>query len=151
MENTTNYASRPLWHWIIAYAIIAVIVYGLVYYIIALKKNGNAPVPANQSPAQTLQGTVIGANNLPVNSVVVTISKNGFSPKSVTIKKGQTVVWKNEDASSAHTVTSDNNNGPMSPELKKNSTYRDTFMEAGTYHYHCKLHPEMKGTVTVTE
>ncbi len=29
------------------------------------------------------------------------------------------------------------------------STFTTTFVKAGTYAYHCSIHPQMKGTVTV--
>ncbi len=125
---------KTFWYWLLAYAILGAIVYGLVYCIIVLKTN------QVKNPYQIA---------MPSNIVTVVISKDGFFPKDVTIKKGQTVVWTNTDIMT-HTVTADNN-GPMSPELQKASTYSDTFVVAGKYSYYCKLHPTIKGTITVTE
>ena len=69
-----------------------------------------------------------------------------FSPDSVEIKVGETVTWTNEDAA-AHTVTGDG--GVDSGQLATGQTYSKTFDTAGTYAYHCSIHPAMTGTVVV--
>ncbi len=71
-----------------------------------------------------------------------------FAEKSITVKKGDTVVWTNKD-SAPHTVTGDNDSGIGSPTLNANGTYSFTFNSAGTFNYHCALHPNMKGAVIV--
>jgi plastocyanin len=70
-----------------------------------------------------------------------------FSPATLTIKVGTTVTWTNKD-STTHTVISDNGvfqSGNMAP----NATFTYTFNNAGTFPYHCSIHPSMKGTVVV--
>jgi plastocyanin len=75
----------------------------------------------------------------------VTIKNLEYSPSSVTIKAGETVVWANKDDRD-HTVTAkDFNSGTISA----GDTYEYTFAKAGTYAYSCKYHPRMKGTVVV--
>jgi len=71
-----------------------------------------------------------------------------YNPTSITVKVGDTITFKNED-SFAHTFTA--NNG----EFDSNSvdgggsfTFKPT--EAGTIAFHCKIHSNMKGTITVT-
>ncbi len=69
-----------------------------------------------------------------------------FSPSSMAISSGDTVVWTNND-SAPHTVTSDTGselNGQLSP----GRTYQHIFMTAGSYPYHCTIHPSMHGSVT---
>jgi plastocyanin len=72
-----------------------------------------------------------------------------FSPASLTIKAGDIVVWKNV-SDAAHTVTSDtrvfNNRG----FLTTNHTFKFTFTRAGTFKYHCTIHPYMHATTFVT-
>ena len=36
-----------------------------------------------------------------------------------------------------------------SKSLASNATFSQTFAKAGTFAYHCAIHPGMKGTVTV--
>lgn len=80
--------------------------------------------------------------------VTVTINNFAFSPATITIKHGTTVLWKNLQ-SVPHTVTADNGSF-SSGVLQKGKTYRHTFTTAGTITYHCKIHPFMHGTVKAT-
>ncbi|MFH2057098.1 MAG: cupredoxin family copper-binding protein [bacterium] len=86
------------------------------------------------------------------NSTATTISiaDFAFSPASRTVKVGTTVKWTNNDAA-AHTVTSDNGAFTSSGNLAQNQSYEVTFSTAGSFPYHCALHPSMTGSVTVTE
>ncbi|GAC1336022.1 MAG: hypothetical protein NVSMB17_19520 [Candidatus Dormibacteria bacterium] len=68
-----------------------------------------------------------------------------FVEQNVTIKAGQTVQWKFEDLN-PHTVSSGTFD---SKPLDKGKSFSHTFAKAGTYMYHCNIHPEMLGTVTV--
>jgi len=85
-----------------------------------------------------------------------------FKPESLTVKAGQAVTWKNEDAAD-HTVTSGTvkqeaagvKEGPDgkfdSGNLGGNKSFSFTFAAPGTYAYYCKLHPAtMRGQITVT-
>ena len=59
--------------------------------------------------------------------------------------KGDTVTWVNLD-SAAHTVTSASFD---SSSLAKGQSYKFTFNQAGTFKYHCTVHPSMLGEVIV--
>ena len=76
----------------------------------------------------------------------MSISNFVFGPTSVSVAAGSTVVWTNRDPM-GHTVTGA---GFDSGELNPGATYRHTFDTAGTYTYHCTIHPFMTGTVIVT-
>ncbi len=78
----------------------------------------------------------------------VTIANFAFDPKTITVAKGTTVTWTNTD-SIGHTVTFDQG-GDGSGVLNQGGTFQETFKTAGTFTYHCKIHPSMTGTVTVT-
>jgi plastocyanin len=56
------------------------------------------------------------------------------------------VTWTNND-SIGHTVTADDGsfNSPVDP----GKTFSFTFTKAGTYTYHCSIHPTMKATIVV--
>jgi plastocyanin len=74
-----------------------------------------------------------------------------FSPANITVKTGAKVTWTNDD-SVAHTVVeNDSQTGPKSGDIMPGKSYSFTFTKAGTYHYHCTIHPNMIGTVTVTK
>lgn len=70
-----------------------------------------------------------------------------FNPKTVTIKVGTTVKWSNKDESS-HRVTSDDGSWG-SNSLSKGDSFFYTFTQAGTFSYHCGVHPSMTGTIVV--
>jgi plastocyanin len=91
----------------------------------------------------------------------VTIVDYFFSPASVTIPAGSTVRWSN-NGPSAHTSTEDAgawNSGSMSPGSGVGnpygggttpSSFARQFTTAGTFTYHCTIHPAMTGTIVVT-
>ena len=80
----------------------------------------------------------------------VTISDFAFTPSSVTAKVGTAVTWTNKD-SVAHTIITDTStvDGPNSDSVAAGGHYTFTFKKAGTYTYHCSIHPKMTGTVIV--
>lgn len=82
------------------------------------------------------------------NSNSVTIENFAFSPTTLTIQKGTTVTWTNQD-SAPHTVTSDSGSELSSASLSKGQSYSHTFDQAGTFTYHCNFHSMMKAKVVV--
>ncbi len=75
----------------------------------------------------------------------VTIKNFAFEPGTVTIARGSTVTWANQDTTT-HTVKfGDEESKP----LGKGQTYSKTFDTPGTFDYACGLHPSMKGKVIV--
>jgi len=76
------------------------------------------------------------------------VMKNlAFDPATVTIKVGESVTWTNQDSTN-HTVTADNGEF-NSDQLANGATFSFKFDKAGTYAYHCSIHPSMKATVVV--
>jgi plastocyanin len=84
----------------------------------------------------------------PVAADAVHIKNFAFSPATITVKAGSTVVWTNDD-SVQHEITFDTG-GIASSALNQNDTFSHTFPTAGTSHYICSIHPFMHGTVIVT-
>ena len=70
------------------------------------------------------------------------------NPFSESIATQATVTWVNNDGV-PHRIVSD---APLfdSPSLGGGGTYTFTFTAAGTYTYHCSIHPTMVGTITIT-
>jgi plastocyanin len=97
------------------------------------------PAPTGTAPAAPVAG-----------GTAIAIKNFEFSPATLTVKTGTTVSWTNADGAS-HTVVSDAG-APVaftSPSLATGSSFPFTFTEAGTYPYHCSIHPSMKGTIIV--
>jgi len=103
---------------------------------------------ASGSSSSSSAGT--GSTASPAATDKVSIADFAYTPASITVKKGTSVTWTNEDTSQ-HTVTIDDGTGPHSQPLNKGDTYTYTFSDAGTYKYHCTFHSNMTGTVIVTE
>ena len=71
---------------------------------------------------------------------VVLTSGLTFSPSSLTISEGTTVVWRNA-AAVFHTVTPDGHSEWQSASLNQaNETFSHTFDTPGTYAYYCQPH-----------
>jgi plastocyanin len=90
-----------------------------------------------------------GNSNPPPVADAVNIAGYAFTPGNLTVKIGTTVTWTNKD-NTAHTVTSDDGKFTSSGNLNSGDTYQYTFNTAGTFPYHCTIHPSMTATVTVT-
>ncbi|WP_152648782.1 cupredoxin domain-containing protein [Streptacidiphilus anmyonensis] len=110
-----------------------------------------APSAAGSMPAMSMPaGAAPAPTGAPVATDAVTIKNFAFAPAAMTVKVGTTVTWTNQD-SDAHTVTSQNNTGPLNSQaLNTGQSFSYTFTTPGTYHYLCTIHPFMTATVTVT-
>jgi plastocyanin len=104
--------------------------------------NDMAGMNMGQMPATTASASA------PVATDAVDIKNFGFSPATITVKAGSTVVWTNDD-SIQHDITFDGGD-IASNDLNHNDTFSHTFPTAGTFHYICSIHPFMHGTVIVT-
>lgn len=114
--------------------------------------------PSNlEEPVVTQPATIEKSEKLQEPQAIVVIPKTynisiknfAFGQKTVSIKKGDTIIWTNNDSAS-HTVTG-KNGGPASGNLKKDQTYSFTFNTVGTFDYYCAIHPSMTGNVVVTQ
>ncbi len=111
------------------------------------------------SPSSSNPGTSPVTNN--ASSAVSVSIPNGvgstqglnYAPVNVTVAKGGTVTWTNNDPV-PHTVTSTSVPSGASSfdsgNMNQAATYTVTFTVGGTYQYKCTYHPWMHGTVTVT-
>ena len=161
---------------IISLVTAAVVVGGVIWYFNSNSSYPSynppapAPTPAQTSGNQTAEPTMppvptpapISANagaivaigkitvDIPPGAASPANSDNAYSPANITIKKGSTVTWLNQD-SVKHTVTSDSGTTLNSPYFGQGETWSYTFNVVGKYSYHCIPHPWMKGTVTVVD
>lgn len=112
--------------------------------------DGSAPPPATDSPPPASDPDPTDPAPAPVTgSGDVNIVDNAFGPSSITVPAGATVSWLNKGAL-PHTVTA--RNGTFdSGILSSGGRFSETFSTPGTFSYFCAIHPEMTGTVRVTD
>ena len=119
---------------------------------------GGGGTTTTSSPTATTQPTsapTATATSQASSSVVTVkiVENNGvysFTPATLSIKAGTQVKWLNT-SDAPHTVTSDTSGVFGSPgNLTQNQTFTFTFTTAGTFPYHCNIHPYMKAKITVT-
>ena len=80
---------------------------------------------------------------------VITMKHAQFVPEDVTIKKGQTVRWDNQDDRD-YLIKADDDSF-KSDNLRPKETFDHTFKEAGKFGYKNVLRMRESGTVTVTD
>ena len=105
---------------------------------------GYSSSPAAPSPTPPAGGT---SSPVTIPRGAESLANRAYSPDDANIAVGETVTWTNTD-SVAHTSTSDAgawNSGTVSP----GGRFSFTFQNAGTFPYHCTIHPGMVGTVVV--
>lgn len=112
--------------------------------------SGGSSAPASSAPASSAPASSTPAAS---GGVVKVDMKNiQFNPKTITVKKGTTVEWMNEDSVN-HDVTKRSGPGPQfssgTGNIGSGGGYKQTFNTAGTIQYHCTVHPGMDGTIVV--
>lgn len=78
-----------------------------------------------------------------------------YYPEDIAVPTGTTIAWFNDDPGQPHTVTSgtpvDPSNIFNSGLMPYTSSFQYTFDQAGTFDYHCMIHPWRIGSVTVSD
>src|SRR5215210_280353 len=89
-----------------------------------------------------------GVQTVPIqNTWSVNIGDNFFAPPNAAVEPGSTITWTNNGVE-PHTVTADDGSFD-SGALNPGDSYTVAFDGQGTVTYHCAIHPEMRGSVTV--
>jgi plastocyanin len=106
----------------------------------------NTTIPTN---------TNVVANTSTVTNTVVSMTRNGFEPSSLTIKSGDTVTFVNNDtrtrqpASDPHPSHSGLAGFDAEDGVPPGGQYQFTFTRTGIFGFHDHLFSSLKGTVTV--
>jgi plastocyanin len=78
----------------------------------------------------------------------ITISNFKFSPSTLQVKNGTRIKVANDD-STTHTVTADDGHSFDSGDVNSGASTTIGAPAAGTYSYHCTIHPFMHGKLVV--
>jgi len=126
---------------------------------------GGSPTTQASSPSPTATANTSTNNTTPAATtvsggtvtVMMTTDSSGsfvFIPKTLAIKAGTTVVWKNV-TQAPHTVTNlDHNklfNSGDSNPINTNMTFSFKFTTAGTFHYQCDFHPQTMQAMIIVQ
>lgn len=93
------------------------------------------------------EGGESGAAGGGAPAATVDVVDNAFEPKTVEVKKGDTVAWE-WTTGTTHNITG----GPLKSgnKAKKGFVFTHTFEDAGEFKYKCTLHAGMDGEVVVS-
>jgi plastocyanin/mono/diheme cytochrome c family protein len=150
----------------------------LVNYILSIQKvpdadnlctNPNAGAAASPSPSPSPTGTASpqpspsptqGGGGGQTGALALTAQNVQFSPTTLTASAGQpfTIDFDNQDASVQHNVAIFEGSDATAPVAFRGDlvtgvdtvTYDVPALKAGTYFFHCDVHPTMTGTLTVS-
>lgn len=162
-NKTMNYGKRPLWQWIALYVVVAIVIYGLVYYFVLAKKGGSynngtaiaptsAPTTMQTQPSQAPATTSTATET---QKITVTGSEFAFSPSAITLKKGQPaeITFKNMGAFPHNLAITDLNVKTKTIQPGEQDTVQFTPTKTGQFSFMCTVpgHADkgMKGTLTV--
>ena len=88
------------------------------------------------------------------SGATITMKELAFEPSTVTIKKGQSVTWNNEDRRDRQIMSGHPpimTDDFMSPVLKTGESWSFTFDKTGEYPFHDMMIPGLLGSVVVEE
>lgn len=150
-KKTSKYDKGSRWQWILLYVVIGTVVYGIIYFIFA-QKDRYTYTQTGQYPSTSQQKTEAATDA--AEEVTITLTKNGWSPETLTIKAGQVVTWVN---TSGHDATVNSDPHPTHTDylplnlggFSNGQALSLAFPKKGTYGYHDHLNPRNKGTIIV--
>ncbi|MFL5243009.1 MAG: hypothetical protein ACJ8FY_12950 [Gemmataceae bacterium] len=100
-------------------------------------------------PEENYSQSFYGRDSLSKAPVAIAVYDNYFLPRTVTIRPGVMVEWTNY-GHHKHTATSDDKVWDTG-DMPRYVSYSWSFPVEGIYHYHCKHHEGMAGTIVVKD
>ena len=114
--------------------------------------NSAAPVASAAAPSAAAPSSAGGGAACAVSTATPTVAaamqNTAFSPSKIQAKVGDVIGFTNKD-SIQHTATLDD--GSCTTDIVAGgATAALSFTAAGSYPFHCKIHPNMTGTIEVS-
>src|SRR6478672_7537552 len=91
---------------------------------------------------------LLSTASVAASSKTVSIYNYGFKPATTTIHIGMGAAFKNTTSATLHSTTSDLLN-LWSDDVQPGTTTTVSFWHAGSFPFHCRIHPFMMGTIKV--
>lgn len=161
----------------IVLAIVAFLIFAVIAVVLMLFWNKPvvlepvSPIPvtdptSNEEPALPIEEYVPKDGNiqpvLPIEQqadFIIDVTSAGFSPETLKIKRGQSVIWTNRDKYSSHGIISTGNVYPESGDcgskmntcssISLGQSFRVTFDRVGTWEYQDTERAQFTGTIIV--
>ena len=93
-----------------------------------------------------------GGDNVPGGGTpLVKIKDFKFIPQEITIKRGQTLRWENQEKRQYDSVWFEAQGEPEPDYFFPDESVEREFKQTGSFPYRCGPHPKMTGTVHVTD
>jgi len=96
----------------------------------------------------TFNASVLAGGN---EQPLVVIKKFKFIPQEITIKRGQTLRWENQEKRQYHSVWFEALGEEESDYFFPDESFEREFKKTGSFPYRCGPHPKMTGIVHVIE
>lgn len=130
-----------------------IVVFGAAILFLG-NNSGKQNNTVNQETPKTTTVSPSPETNKKITETIVTLTQNGFSPQTITIKKGTKVIWVNKSGTVATVNSAVHPTHRLYPalnlgEFDNNSSVQLIFDKEGTYQYHNHLNPNQTGTVIV--
>jgi plastocyanin len=109
---------------------------------------------AQTAAAATAAATTSGGGGAPCadttnpTTVSADVVGNTWVPATVNAKVGDVITWTNGD-SVPHKVALDDGSCAMGANIAGGQSASLTFTTAGSFPFHCTVHPSMKGTIVI--
>ena len=108
-----------------------------------------APTETPGAVSETAKAPANGSDDAQAGAIGVDIANFAFAPNAIQAKVGQTITFTNQD-SAPHTATATEGAKFDSGELDQGKSFSYTAKKAGTIKFVCSFHPNMTGTITVS-
>ena len=115
--------------------------------LVACSGSGGSTTPT-PGPASTTAASAPCADSTGTTVVQASVANNTWS-QPVSAKVGDVITWSNDDGV-PHKVALDDGSCQMSANIPGGGSKSLVFSKAGTYPFHCSVHPSMKGTITIS-
>ncbi len=103
--------------------------------------------PAATGPGATVAASICTQASGTTADVEATVANNTWGP--VSAKVGDVITWTNSDAI-PHKVALDDGSCTMTDNITGDAPQSLSFTQAGSFPFHCTVHPSMKGTITIS-
>jgi plastocyanin len=132
-----------------SHRIVAALAVGAITLFAACSSSGGSPAASSAASGAASGAASVCSESASAGAVAVTVVDFNFQPADITAKTGQVITFTNTGAT-PHTATLDGGQC-ATPTIQPGTSDGLTFSVAGTYKFHCAIHPtQMTGTIVVS-